>query len=130
MLLSESIIDSEYIELADTPHDSDLGAAVSVNGDLNLQEITDQTSLLQSHIPETNNPTDQITDHDSPKSEPLLSDKEQLNFPSNDYLIQNDGKSPQKVYREVILVTIAVFMGYASLSFNDSFSILTNPLTH
>lgn len=53
---------------------------------------------------------------ESPKSEPLLcSEDHPLDFASGLTLREESGKPPERVYREVILVTVAVFMGYASL---------------
>ena len=85
---------------------------------MDLQEnITDQTSLLPAHIAEAAISPDHGHSSDSPKSEPLLSDEQQSDLYSGGPLIRHHdaSESPQIVYREVILVTIAVFMGYASL---------------
>ena len=96
-------------EVTNSPNDEFGAAAVLVVPNTSKDEIdeNDQTSLLSTPADElakslesTNNSSD------SSKSTPLLNQSKE--FDSFQY-------KNKKVYREVILVTIAVFMGYASL---------------
>ena len=95
--------------------------------DDDAETTNDQTSLLSIPNDDLGKSLEKINnnsnDSDSSKSTPLLQEHEKFNFPINghngDDKYAFDGlmeyKNSGKVYREVIFVTIAVFMGYASL---------------
>eukprot|EP01084_Bolivina_argentea_P267872 454839_1 len=81
-----------------------------------IENINDQTSLLSlpaEDVTIANNKQSKSTD--SNRSTPLLEEYDKFEFTNNEIIERSKEYIPKKVYREVILVTIAVFMGYASL---------------
>ena len=114
-----------------SPQDEFGAAAVLVvpnaSKDDDVETANDQTSLLSIPPDELAKSLEKINnDSDSSKSTPLLQEHDKFNFPTNGqdgdgkYAFDGDGslmeyRNNGKVYREVIFVTVAVFMGYASL---------------
>ena len=102
-----SVSKPENLELASVDNEFAAAAVQVASSTFKEDEmiIDDKTSLLSLPLPSEQ----QIgSDSDSSKSTPLLSayDKSQI-----DTLYTSE----ERTYREVILVTVAVFMGYASL---------------